>query len=220
MNALTKFRNFATNLGCNRWIVAVLIATWVFAAPRVEAQTKKPEAETKTSAQTKTVKVDVNSADSETLQTLPGVGPAIAQNIIDGRPYHKLADLEKVKGLGKAKVDALKTQVKIGPSKTASHATASTSKAGDVREKTPTTHPLTPTGDTSGKLAAGEKININKATAEDLDRLPGIGPVKSQAIIDYRNEHGGFKTVEEIQQVKGIKEGEFSKLKDHIKVRN
>src|SRR6478672_13014498 len=58
MNALTKFRNFATNLGCNRWVVAVLIATWVFAAPRVEAQTKKPEAETKTSAQTKTVKVD------------------------------------------------------------------------------------------------------------------------------------------------------------------
>src|SRR5215469_7568323 len=44
-------------------------------------------------------RINVNTADAETLATLPGVGPTIAQRIIEGRPYQKLADLEKVKGL-------------------------------------------------------------------------------------------------------------------------
>ncbi len=62
-------------------------------------------------------------------------------------------------------------------------------------------------------------ININTATAEELDKLPGIGPVKSQAIIQYREEHGGFKSIDEIKNVKGIKEGEFGKIKDNITVK-
>ena len=57
---------------------------------------------------------------------------------------------------------------------------------------------------TSAALAA---VNINTATKEQLDALPGIGPVKSQAIIDYRNANGPFKTPEDIMKVKGIKEG-------------
>ena len=61
-------------------------------------------------------------------------------------------------------------------------------------------------------------ININKATAEELDRLPGIGPAKAKAIIDYRNANGDFKTNEDIQKVKGIKAGEFSKIRDYIRL--
>jgi competence protein ComEA len=61
-------------------------------------------------------------------------------------------------------------------------------------------------------------VNINTATKEELDALPGIGPVKSQAIIDYRKANGPFKTPEDIMKVKGIKEGEFSKLKGEISV--
>ena len=61
-------------------------------------------------------------------------------------------------------------------------------------------------------------VNINTATKEDLDALPGIGPVKAQAIIDYRNANGPFKTPADIMKVKGIKEGEFGKIKDQIAV--
>jgi competence protein ComEA len=61
-------------------------------------------------------------------------------------------------------------------------------------------------------------ININTATKEELDGLPGIGPVKAQAIIDYRNANGPFKSPEDIMKVKGIKEGEFGKIKDQISV--
>jgi len=68
-------------------------------------------------------------------------------------------------------------------------------------------------------MPAGQTVNINTATLEQLDALPGIGPSKAQAVIDYRNEHGRFNSIEDIQNVKGIKEGEFSKIKDLIRVK-
>ena len=65
------------------------------------------------------------------------------------------------------------------------------------------------------KLAPGEKVNINTAPKEDLDKLPGIGPVKAQAILEARP----FEKIEDIMKVKGIKEGEFGKIKDLITVK-
>lgn len=63
------------------------------------------------------------------------------------------------------------------------------------------------------------KININKASAEELDQLPGIGEVLAQKIIDYRNENYGFGTIEEIMNVNGIGEKKFADIKDKICVR-
>lgn len=59
-------------------------------------------------------------------------------------------------------------------------------------------------------------ININTATKEDLDTLPGIGPATAQKIIDYRQEHGNFSSIEDIKNVKGIGEAKFSKMQDKI----
>jgi competence protein ComEA len=61
-------------------------------------------------------------------------------------------------------------------------------------------------------------ININTASQEELEALPGIGPVKAQAIIEYRNANGPFKSPQDIMKVKGIKEGEFGKIRNDISV--
>jgi competence protein ComEA len=74
------------------------------------------------------------------------------------------------------------------------------------------------TGDSSPAPATGERININTATPDQLDTLPGIGPAIAQRIIDYREKIGGFKRIEQITEVSGIGEATFAKIKDLITV--
>lgn len=62
------------------------------------------------------------------------------------------------------------------------------------------------------------KVNLNTASKEELMTLPGVGEAKAASIIAYREENGGFKSIEEIMQISGIKEGLFEKVKDYIKV--
>lgn len=56
-------------------------------------------------------------------------------------------------------------------------------------------------------------VNINTASQSELETLSGIGPAKARAIVEYRQQHGQFKSVEEIKKVKGIGDGIFAKLK-------
>ena len=69
-----------------------------------------------------------------------------------------------------------------------------------------------------GPAIALAAININTATNDELVSLPGIGPAKAQAILDYRKAHGPFKTVEELKDVKGIGAKRFEKLKPELAV--
>ncbi|NCC54568.1 MAG: ComEA family DNA-binding protein [Erysipelotrichia bacterium] len=60
------------------------------------------------------------------------------------------------------------------------------------------------------------KVSINSASLEELTTLNGIGSATAQKIIDYRTQVRSFQTLEDIMQVKGIKEGLFAKIKDQI----
>ena len=66
--------------------------------------------------------------------------------------------------------------------------------------------------------APNAKLNINRATAAQLEALPGVGPVLAQSIIDYRESHGGFRRIEELDGVSGIGPSMMRKLKDSVTV--
>ncbi len=83
-----------------------------------------------------------------------------------------------------------------------------------------------PTGVTSGAGSSpggdesddGAPIDLNTATTEELESLPGIGPVLAEAIIDERESRGGFRSVNELRDVRGIGEKRFEDLKDRVVV--
>jgi competence protein ComEA len=60
------------------------------------------------------------------------------------------------------------------------------------------------------------KLNLNTATLQELDTLPGIGPVTAQAIIDYRNQNGAFKKIDDVKKVRGIGDSLYNQIKDLI----
>lgn len=65
---------------------------------------------------------------------------------------------------------------------------------------------------------ASELVNINTATLEELDKLPGIGPTTAQNIIDYRTEHGPFQRIEDLMNVPNVGPATFDRLKELITV--
>jgi competence protein ComEA len=69
--------------------------------------------------------------------------------------------------------------------------------------------------DSSGATGTGQ-VNINAASVEALQTLPGVGPAIAQRIVDYRTEHGPFATIDDLMNVKGIGPATFAELKDQI----
>ena len=65
-------------------------------------------------------------------------------------------------------------------------------------------------------VAAGQRVHLNSATLEQLDSLPGVGPVTAQGILDYRTEHGAFQSVEELDAVPGIGPARLERLKELV----
>jgi len=77
-------------------------------------------------------------------------------------------------------------------------------------------HPQEPEVVLSQTVSVTQKIDLNRATLEDLMRLPKIGEVTAQRIIDYRTAHNGFTSVDELVNVKGIGEKTLERIKNEV----
>jgi competence protein ComEA len=181
----------------------LITAAFVMTAGVTFAQAKKAIEQKATVAL-----VDINSAGQKELEELKGVGPATAKKIIDSRPYKSVNDLSKA-GLSPKAIESVKPFVSVGkaPAATAAKDVAKPVKEAQKQAKS--------AAKSASAVVPGAKVNINTAYKAALDALPGIGPVKAQAIIDGRP----YKTIEDVMKVSGIKEKGFEKIKDMITIR-
>ena len=136
-------------------------------------------------------KLDLNTATLEELEALPAIGPVRARAILQYREESgPFYTVEQV-----VEVEGIGEETLEG-----------------IRPYTRVETEGLPSPE------AQEKLDLNTATQEELDALPGIGPVKAEAILQYREESGPFRTVEEIMEVKGIGEKTLEQLRPYVTV--
>lgn len=147
--------------------------------------------------------VDVNRAGRPELLQLPGIGPGLADDILATRAelgeFKHVDDLQKVRGLGPKRMEALRPYVSA--TKSAEIQDAKTSAARPTAAKVK--HKVT---------SSADKIDVNRANATELQMLPGIGPVLAARIISTR-EREPFRSVDDMRRVPGIGPKTMDKLR-------
>ena len=168
----------------------------VLAELLAESESLQVEAERRAAPLGEGELVDPNRADDAELDRLPGIGPSTALAIVEERDrgvvFTQARDLLNIRGIGEA------TLGRIAP-----HLDLST--------------PPPALGSTAIDGVA-PPLNLNDATAEALQTLPGVGPTISERIVETRNERGGFESVEELLEVRGIGEATLERLRSRVTV--
>ena len=156
-----------------------------------------------------TYRVELNEARRAELLQLPGVGPSLADRILEYRRtsggFHGVDDLRKVQGIGPTTLERLRPFVLVKPP-----------TGEDVVEiaMKPSAVPKTAT---SKVASLKEPIDINRAGLPELQKLPGIGPKLSQRIVDER-EKRAFSSVDDLRRVPGIGPKTLEKIKPYVAV--
>ena len=74
----------------------------------------------------------------------------------------------------------------------------------------------TPAAFDAARAATTPLVNINRATREELERLPGVGPALAARIVEHRERHGAFRRVEHLLAVRGVSQRRFAELRAHV----
>jgi competence protein ComEA len=156
--------------------------------------------------------INVNEASRVDLLQIPGLGPALADAILQHReqrgPFASVEALDEVPGIGE------KTRSKLGNWLAVSSPVVVRGQQPDELQKLERKAPSPPTSP-SRKLADGERIAIHTATSEELQKLPGIGPKLADRILEARQREP-FKVLEDLRRVSGIGPKTLEKLRPHL----
>ncbi len=133
--------------------------------------------------------IDLNKASEKDLEKLPMIGPVKARAIVDYRskngPFRSVEDLVRVSGIGEKTLNRIRAYVKVSGTNTSVE---------------------------SANFEKSEKINVNTASVEELEKLPGIGEVKAKRIVENRP----YRRPEDLLRVPGIGKKTLEKIRDMI----
>ena len=144
--------------------------------------------------------VNLDSAAAAEIARLPRVGPRLAKTIVADRQergaFGALSGLDRVPGVGPGLLKVLAPHVRFS----AAALPGTVSSLG------------------GGPAGAPAALDLNRATLEELDALPGVGPAKARAILEYRREHGPFGDVDQLARVPGVSSSLLNRFRDRIYV--
>jgi competence ComEA-like helix-hairpin-helix protein len=144
-------------------------------------------------------RIDLDRASAQEIARLPRVGLTMARNIVADRdahgPFGSLAGLDRVSGVGPGLLAAIGTHVSFSAIASA-----------------------TPRTDSIGSGYGGVAVNLNSATAVELERLPFIGAYMAAQIVAFRQKHGPFPAVDSLVRVPGIGPATLLRVRDHLRV--
>ena len=171
--------------------------------------------------------LDPNRAPEAELDRLPGVGPSLARAIVAARdtaPFRSVDDLGRVRGIGGSTLDKLRPLVEVRG------APAAASRPGlGVGRGRPSSRPPLPGAPTASRnggtrpTAGGSTpppaspVDLNRASAAELEALPGVGPVLAARIVEARARRGGFGSVDDLLAVKGVGPAVLERLRGRVR---
>ncbi|MFZ2956732.1 MAG: helix-hairpin-helix domain-containing protein [Candidatus Ozemobacteraceae bacterium] len=137
--------------------------------------------------------VSANTGQAEDFDRIPGIGKTLAERIVEFRltrgTFHSFSELLEVKGMTSKKLETFLPFLSLA------------------------TESLPPVP------VEIKRVNLNLATKEDLDTLPGIGPTLAEAILRARQVKGGFRSIDDLLETPGLGEATFRKFADRVEVR-
>jgi competence protein ComEA len=157
--------------------------------------------------------IDPNAATARELEALPGVGPATAARIVearDERPLESVADLQRrVRGVGPALAEKMAPHLALPAGAPAGAAPRSGTETGGgpgAGRRPGARHGLSET--------VTAPVILNRASARELEQIPGIGSVLAARLVAARDSAGGFRNWEQVDAVKGVGPAMLARLKE------